>query len=389
MISVLSLENNLPVMSALFKFLHTSDLHLGKRLFGFSLEEDQKHFLNEILSIAEEEQVDAIIIAGDIYDVSQPPEEAIRMFSDFIHRASGICAVYAIAGNHDSADRIGYAKELLAHSNVFVTGRYEGKAVKFPAKNGVNIFMLPYMRTSSARHYYNDPNVRNPDQAVNITLQNSGINADEVNIIVAHQFIAGRGATLTQSDSESARLSVGTDDLIHSDLFDAFDYGAFGHIHKPQLAGRRELQYCGSPMKYSESEYKDVKKVNIVTINGKNDVDIKEVPLHPLREMYVLKGTFREVYNQAKELPKGVQVYVTLTETEDRASEKLSTACETLFHVSYDLPRTASSSIALSESEIEMLSDRELFIRFYKQMHGKEPSSEQMEIIDEIMGAGQ
>lgn len=376
-------------MSALFKFLHTSDLHLGKRLFGFSLEEDQKHFLNEILTIAQDEQVDAIIIAGDIYDVSQPTEESIRMFSDFLNRASRICAVYAIAGNHDSADRIGYVKELLANSNVFFTGRYEGKAIKFPTKNGVNIYMLPYMRTSSARHYYNDPSVKNPDQAMNITLQHSGINADEINIIVAHQFIAGRGATLDQTDSESIRLSVGTDDLIHSDLFDAFDYGAFGHIHKPQLAGRRELQYCGSPMKYSESEYKDVKKVNIVTINGKNDIEIKDVPLHPLREMYVLKGTFREVYNQAKELPKGIQVYATLTETADNANEKLSTACETLFHISYNIPRTTGSSAVLSESEIEELTDKELFIRFYKQLHGKELSPEQMEVIDEIMGAEQ
>ena len=353
------------------------------------MEEDQKHFLNEILTIAQDEQVDAIIIAGDIYDVSQPTEESIRMFSDFLNRASRICAVYAIAGNHDSADRIGYVKELLANSNVFFTGRYEGKAIKFPAKNGVNIYMLPYMRTSSARHYYNDPSVKNPDQAMNITLQHSGINADEINIIVAHQFIAGRGATLDQTDSESIRLSVGTDDLIHSDLFDAFDYGAFGHIHKPQLAGRRELQYCGSPMKYSESEYKDVKKVNIVTINGKNDVEIKDVPLHPLREMYVLKGTFREVYNQAKELPKGIQVYATLTETADKANEKLSTACETLFHISYNIPRTTSSSAVLSESEIEELTDKELFIRFYKQLHGKEPSPEQMEVIEEIMGAEQ
>lgn len=376
-------------MPALFKFLHTSDLHLGKRLFGFSLEEDQKHFLNEIISIAEVEQVDAIIIAGDIYDVSQPSEEAIRMFSDFINKASKICAIYAIAGNHDSADRIGYAKELLANSNVFFTGRYEGKAVRFLAGNGINIYMLPYMRTASAKNYYDDPNVRNPDQAMNITLQHSGIDPNKINIIVAHQFIAGRGATLTQSDSESIKLNIGTDDMIHSDLFDAFDYGAFGHIHKPQLAGRRELQYCGSPMKYSESEYKDVKKVNIVTVNGKNDVEIKEVPLHPLREMYVLKGTFREVYNQCKELPKGIQVYATITEIVDQASEKLSTACETLFHLSYDLPRAEGSSIALSETELEELSDRELFIRFYKQMHGKEPSPEQMEVVDEIMGAEQ
>ena len=376
-------------MSALFKFLHTSDLHLGKKLFGFSLEEDQKHFLDEILSIAKDKSVDAIIIAGDIYDVSQPTEEAIRMFSNFINQASEICSVYAIAGNHDSADRIGYVKELLAKSNVFFTGRYEGKAVKYPAKNGVNIYMLPYMRTSSARHIYDDSSIKNPDQAMNATLQHSGIDESEVNIMVAHQFIAGRGATLTQSDSESTRLSVGTDEIIHSDLFDAFDYGAFGHIHKPQLAGRRELQYCGSPMKYSESEYKDTKKVNIVTINGKNDVEVEEVPLHPLREMYVLKGTFREVYDQAKMLPKGIQLYATITEIVDRASEKIGSTCETLFHLGYDLPRTSESAMALTTDELEELSDRELFVRFYKQMKGTEPTPEQMKVIDELMGAGQ
>ncbi|MCQ2085136.1 MAG: exonuclease SbcCD subunit D, partial [archaeon] len=223
------------------KILHTSDLHLGKKLFGFSLEEDQRHFLNEIIRIAEEEKVDAIVIAGDIYDVPQPPEDAVRMFGDFLHRASKICKIYGIAGNHDSAERVGYARELLENSGVFLTGRYKGKAEKFELAEGVNIFLLPYLRTASARNFYDDSEIRNPDQAVKVTLDHSDIDPEEVNIIVAHQFIGNGEVTLEQTDSETARLSVGNDEIIHSDLFRDFDYGAFGHIHKPQLAGRREL----------------------------------------------------------------------------------------------------------------------------------------------------
>ena len=373
-------------MSALAKILHTSDLHLGKRLYGFSLEEDQKHFLDEILEITESEKVDAIIIAGDIYDVPQPPEEAVRLFSDFLSRASRICSVYAIPGNHDSADRIGFAKDILANSNVFISGRYNGKANKFKLNDKVNIFLLPYFRTSSARNLYEDSSIKNPDQAMDITLRHSDIDPSEINILVAHQFIAGKGAVLEQSDSETARISIGTDEMIHSDLFDAFDYGAFGHIHKPQLAGRKELQYCGSPMKYSESEANDRKKVNIVTINGKGNVDIKEAELHPLREMYILKGGFEEVYEKAKNLPKGVQVFITLTETADRANDRIASVCDTLIKLSFDIPRSSNSTV-IPVSEMEKLSDVELVSRFYKEMNGKDLSEEQLDIIRDIMEA--
>lgn len=366
------------------KLLHTSDLHLGKKLCGFSLKEDQEHFLNQIIGIAKTQKVEAILIAGDIYDVVLPPEEAVRMFSDFLAKASLVCPVYVIPGNHDSAERIGYGKELFQTSDVYVTGRYSGTAEKHVLREGVNIFLLPYMKTTSARHWYRDENITTPDLAVKATLEHSDIDPNEINILVAHQFIAGRGSEPEQSESETVRLAVGGDDIIHSDLFGAFDYGAFGHIHRPQLAGRKELQYCGSPMKYSESEANDQKHVNVVTITEKGKTETEHVPLEPLNEMVVLKGNMEEVLEKAKKLPKNTQVYVTLYETADRANEILSGACN-LFRLSFELPQTGPGSVSLDTDGEERLSDMDIFERFYEDVTGEELTGEQRSAVKELM----
>ncbi|MCQ2071163.1 MAG: exonuclease subunit SbcD, partial [archaeon] len=184
------------------KFLHTSDLHIGKKLYGYSLSDDQKHILNEIVRIAKEQKVDGAIIAGDIYDVSAPSEESVSIFNGFVTDLADVCSVFIVPGNHDSAERIGYLKGLLRRSKVYVTGTYKGKAEKIVLEDDLgklNMFLLPYMRTSFARNHYNDDSIRNPDMAMKVTLDHSDIDPSERNILVAHQFFAGIGVDLEQS----------------------------------------------------------------------------------------------------------------------------------------------------------------------------------------------
>lgn len=369
------------------KFLHTSDLHIGKKLYGYSLSEDQKYILNEIVRIAKEQNVDGAIIAGDIYDVSAPSEESVSIFNEFVTDLADVCSVFIVPGNHDSAERIGYLKGLLKRSKVYVTGTYKGKAEKVVLEDDLgrlNMFLLPYMRTSFARNFYEDDSIRNPDMAMKVTLDHSEIDPSERNILVAHQFFAGIGVDLEQSESETSRISVGKDDCISTELLDAFDYGAFGHIHKPQKAGRETLQYCGSPLKYSESEVNDIKHVNIVEVRGKGDVSIEKIPLKPLNEMVCIEGRIDEVLSKAKALPKNTQVYVTLTERAERALERISAVCN-LYHLEFRLSEGTGGYRNGGLKDIEHLSDMDLFKRFFKDMTGKELSEKQTEILGKVI----
>ena len=229
------------------KFLHLGDLHLGKTLCDFDLIEDQRYILNQILCIADNESIDGVFIAGDVYDKSVPSEAATRLLDDFlIQLAKKEIKVFMVSGNHDSDDRLNYGSTLFASNQIFISAVFDGTLHKQCFTDGdteIDIYMLPFVKASQVRHYFPEENIENYDDAVRIIIKNTTINKENKNILVAHQFVAGKGEDPALAGSESiGTQSVGMVEKIGYDCFDDFDYVALGHIHSPQRVGRDEIR---------------------------------------------------------------------------------------------------------------------------------------------------
>ena len=361
------------------KFLHCSDLHLGRKLHGYSMIDDQKNILGKLCGIAREHKVDAVLIAGDVYDTSMPNEDAVNLLDWFLTELSSFCKVYMIAGNHDSVERLSFAKSILSRQDVFVSGRYSGKAERFVLEDGfgpLNIYILPYTKTSTVRRWCRDNGmgsvVETPDAAFSLTLENSDVDPSARNILVAHEFVTGKGIELTRCDSEMTVLpEVGGADCISSDLLEPFDYVALGHIHRPQKAGRDTVLYCGSPLKYSESEFGDEKHAVIVDVGAKGDVKTTFVPLRPWRDIIKLRGTVDEILALADE-QGGHYLIAEVTEKADSVTERLKEKYRVIsVKRLYENPSADFTKIEASLDEIRSTPPDDLFRKFYGEVTGK------------------
>ncbi|MGI6110318.1 MAG: metallophosphoesterase family protein, partial [Eubacteriaceae bacterium] len=241
------------------KFVHLSDLHLGKRVNGFSMIEDQQYILEEILKIIAEEKPQAVLISGDIYDKSIPPAEAVQLFDDFLVSLSrDKLQVFVISGNHDSAERIAFGSRLMDQSGVHLSPVYDGyvEPVRLTDEYGpVDFFMLPFIRPVHVRHCFPDDEIKSYSDALACAVSHMPVDPAVRNVLLTHQFVTGA----VTSDSED--ISVGGTDNVDAAVFEAFDYTALGHIHAPQNAGGERIRYCGTPLKYSFSEASHQKSV--------------------------------------------------------------------------------------------------------------------------------
>lgn len=277
------------------KFLHTGDLHIGKVLHEMSLLEDQKYILKEIVTIAEEEKVDAVIIAGDVYDRSIPAVEAVSLLDEFLTElAEKEIMVLAISGNHDSGERLSFMSIVLEKQNIFISGNSVDRLQRIEwERNGeqVTFVLFPFVKPAEA-------GAKSSDEAVRLILEREGLCGEnkEKNhkyVLVTHFFVTDAGRIPELSDSESP-VHVGGIDNVEANAFSFFDYVALGHIHKPQKIGEREVYYAGTPLKYSFSEVLQEKSVLITEI-GKEEIKVKCVPLKPLRDMRKIRGSMEEL----------------------------------------------------------------------------------------------
>ena len=277
------------------KFLHTGDLHIGKVLHEMSLLEDQKYILKEIVTIAEEEKVDAVIIAGDVYDRSIPAVEAVSLLDEFLTElAEKEIMVLAISGNHDSGERLSFMSNVLEKQNIFISGNSVDRLQRIEwERNGeqVTFVLFPFVKPAEA-------GAKSSDEAVRLILEREGLCGEnkEKNhkyVLVTHFFVTDAGRIPELSDSESP-VHVGGIDNVEANAFSFFDYVALGHIHKPQKIGEREVYYAGTPLKYSFSEVLQEKSV-VITEIGKEEIKVKCVPLKPLRDMRKIRGSMEEL----------------------------------------------------------------------------------------------
>ena len=278
------------------KFIHLSDLHIGKRFSELSLIDDQEYILNQIIKIVDEITPQAVVIAGDVYDKSVPSAEAVVLFDSFLERLSTRnLSVFIISGNHDSAERLSFGNKILSKNNIFISPVYNGEVSKVTLKDDfgdVCFYLLPFVKPSNVRPFF-DEKIESYNDAVRVIVDNLSVDTTKRNVLVTHQFVTGA----TTCDSEE--ISVGGTDNIDYHIFDKFDYVALGHIHSPQSVGRDTVRYCGTPLKYSFSEVNNKNSVTVVEMNEKDVIKQDFIPLKPKHEMIEIKGSYNEVTGKA------------------------------------------------------------------------------------------
>lgn len=358
------------------KCIHLSDLHLGKRVNGFSMLDDQQDILEKILSIVDSERPQAVLIAGDVYDKPVPPAEAVELFDDFLVRLSRMeTEVFVISGNHDSPERLSFGTRLMAGEGIHLSAVYQGAEepeILWDEHGPVYLYLLPYLKPARLRHVYPEAEVTTYEQAVEWAIRKWNVDPAQRNVLVAHQFVVG-GTTC-----ESEELSVGGLDQVSAEVFQPFDYVALGHLHGPQTIGRETLRYCGTPLKYSFSESRHQKSACLVELGEKGAVSVRTVPLHPLRDVRELRGSYEQV--TARSFYEGTNtedyLHIILTDEEDvpEAMGRLRSIYPNLMKLTYDNLRTRTSQEILGAEKPEEKSPLELFRDFY-QLQNNQPMS--------------
>ena len=403
------------------KFIHLSDLHLGKRVNGYSMLEDQEYILNEIKAVITAESPDAVLIAGDVYDKPVPPAEAVRLFDDFLVQLSrwGL-KVFVISGNHDSPERIAFGSRLMDASGIYLSPVYDGTVTPVSLHDTygvVDVYMLPFIKPAHVRRFYETETeqIQSYTDAMQTALSHLPLDHTHRNVLITHQFVTG------SVRAESEEISVGGSDNIDASVFAPFDYVALGHLHTPQncgqtapttaadssadeqadathdtelstdtQAGAPRIRYCGTPLKYSFSEAKDRKSVTVIELYEKGNLHIHTVPLKPLHDLVELKGTYDTV--TARSFYEGTSwqedyTHITLTDEEDipDAIGKLRAIYHHLMKLDYDNKRTRSSSEITADLAVEEKTPIQLFSDFYELQNNQPLSEEQATFLNGLI----
>ena len=431
------------------KFIHLSDLHLGKRVNGYSMLEDQEYILNEIKAVITAEAPDAVLIAGDVYDKPVPPAEAVRLFDDFLVQLSRLgLKVFVISGNHDSPERIAFGSRLMDASGIYLSPVYDGTVTPVSLHDTygvVDVYMLPFIKPAHVRRFYETETeqIQSYTDAMQTALSHLPLDHTHRNVLITHQFVTG------SVRAESEEISVGGSDNIDASVFAPFDYVALGHLHTPQNCGQTapttaaessaneqadathdtelsadtqagamhdtelsaneqagathdtelsadtqadapRIRYCGTPMKYSFSEAKDQKSVTVIELYEKGNLHIHTVPLKPLHDLVELKGTYDTV--TARSFYEGTSwqedyTHITLTDEEDipDAIGKLRAIYHHLMKLDYDNKRTRSSSEITADLAVEEKTPIQLFSGFYELQNNQPLNEEQATFLNGLI----
>lgn len=370
------------------KFLHLADLHLGKRVNGFSMLEDQAHILRQILAILDDEQPDGVLIAGDVYDKSVPSVEAVELLDGFLTelRARGV-PVLLISGNHDSPERLAFGGRVMDSCGIHISPVYDGALAPVTLQDAfgpVHVWLLPFVKPAHVRRWFPDADIESYTDAMAEAVAHMDIDTAARNVLVTHQFVTGG----TRSGSEE--LSVGGTDNVDSGVFAPFDYVALGHLHGAQHIGRETIRYAGSPLKYSFSEARQHKSVTVVTLGEKGDVQVRTVALTPLRELREIRGSYDELTARSfyeHTTYRSDYLHLILTDEQDvfDAMSRLRTIYPYLMTLDYDNARTRAAGGMFVPAGMERRTPLELFEALYKRQNHQPMSEVQREYIAQLM----
>ena len=377
------------------RFFHLSDLHLGIKLYEHDLLKDQKAILDEIVALARQYQPDAVVFAGDIYDRSVPPVEAVALFDDFMTQLRAALPngeIMLISGNHDSAQRLDVFRSELSDRGIHMIGNppmQKGETIERVTLTddfgAVNFYLLPFVRPGMVRNVVdtkeNGDNLSYPE-AFSRLLALSPLNPDERNVLVSHQFFLPDGGDAENIErAENEVKQVGNVDAIPASLIADFDYAALGHIHKPMKVGSETLRYCGTPMPYSLSEENQQKGILMVEMGAKGDLQTTVLPLHPVHQVRKLRATREALLSGASE------DFVSICVTDAEATEMVG--LRELLRERYpnllELRREREETVELAalQERAETLSPYELCLQFA----GERLNDAEKALLTEVMNA--
>ena len=372
------------------RFLHTADLHIGKRVNEFSMLEDQEYILRQILKTADKEQVEAVLIAGDVYDKQVPSAEAVRLFDWFLTQLnSRKLPVFVIGGNHDSVERLSFGAQIMEESGVYLTQSYDGKVVPVRLEDEygpVNLWILPFLKPAMVKRFFPEQDIVTYQDALETVIGNMELNREERNLLIAHQFVTG---AVTGGSEDSVEVFVGGVENVDASVFADFDYVALGHIHRAQSAGGERIRYSGTPLKYSFSEIRHEKSVTIAELKEKGSLTVHQEPLKPLHDMREIRGSYEELVLRENYQGTDLEDYlhVILTDENDIPDVigRLRSIYPNIMKLDYDNQRTRRNQELMKEEAAVEQSPMELLGQFFSQQNNQEMSPEQTEYARTLM----
>lgn len=391
------------------RFMHLADLHIGKKVNGFSMLEDQRFVLLQVLKVAGGQQLDGVLLAGDIYDKGIPSAEAVQLLDWFLTELSKLqLPVYMVSGNHDSGERLSFGAKLLQRSRIYVASVYDGKLepIELEDEYGkLRLYLLPFIKPVHVRRALQNMDlerncketeasecalqenmgdgIKTYQEAMEMVLEQAGIEGKERNVLVAHQLVTGAA----RCDSEE--VSVGGLDNIDAMVFRDFDYVALGHIHGPQSMTRETVRYAGTLLKYSFSECRHNKSITVVELKEKGNVSIETIPVQPLHDMREIKGEYSQLMaanlNQSSTREDYLRVILTDEAEVLEALGRLRTVYPNIMRLEYENTRTRQS-VDLQETKVdENETPLEYFEAFYEMQNNQKMSGMQRQIVSDLI----
>ena len=361
------------------KFAHLADLHIGKRLYEYSLIDNQRDILNKIVGLIKKYNVDGVVISGDIYDKSVPPIDAVEIMDEFLSALAELdIFIIIIGGNHDSVARLSFGSRILEKSRVFISPSFNGNIEKVELSDefgDINFYLLPYIRPINVKRVYDDFSGDNFTEALKFVMDKINPDKSLRNVLVSHQFVTGA----QKSDSEE--LYVGGSENVDYTLFDDFDYVALGHLHMPQNVGRETVRYAGTPLKYSFSEISHKKSMTIVDMKEKGNVEIQEIPLVSAWELIELRGSLNELISNpiTSSVDKKSFVKITLTD------EVLKNFYPYIVSIGYDNSMTRDNNIVQSTKVLKEQDPQQIVEELFVQQNNREMNAVERELINKLV----
>jgi len=382
------------------KILHTGDWHIGKLVHGVHLTEDQKHMLNELIELIKREKPDVMLVSGDIYDRSVPPIQAVDLLDEILteivvhHKVK----IIAIAGNHDSPDRVGFASKILRDNGLFITGHIEKDIVPITLEDEygpVDFYPIPYAEPAVVREIYGDEFIKSHDEAMKAVLEGiskkrnaNNQNANTRSVCVAHAYLTG---TESLETSESVRpLSIGGSEFVDVSYFEKFDYVALGHLHRPQKVKHNHIRYAGSLMKYSFSEALQRKSVAMVELNKDGSIEVELHELTPIRDMRVIKGHLENLVDVGVYGETNVEDYIMAVLTDEGELIDPINSLRAIYPNILKLEKESSErqtgdDQTSASADFKQKNPLELFEEFYENISGDVFVEEKSDIVAKVI----
>ncbi|MGA3678186.1 exonuclease SbcCD subunit D [Lysinibacillus agricola] len=372
------------------KIFHTADWHLGKLVQGVYMTEDQHYILQQFMQAIDEEKPDVIIIAGDLYDRSMPPIEAVNLLNDIVAEVvlEKKIPVLAVAGNHDSAGRVNFGSSLMSDSGLHIKGQFtkdHAPIVLHDANGEVHFHLVPYAEPASVRTILDDDSIRSHQDAMEKIIDHivQSMDTTKRNVFVGHAFVTKYGEEEANTSDSERPLSIGGSDCINATLFKPFNYTALGHLHKAHFVLNDTIRYAGSPLKYSLSEHLHEKGFLIVELDAQGDLAVTKRKLVPRRDLRVVEGLMDDLLKLS---PSDDYVFVRLTDTTSVASpmERIRTVFPHAMHVERKALRQEVQH-EIQAVETEKVEDIDLLRSFFKDIIGEQPDQDTEHLFTEML----